>query len=147
MSTSSQAGSLADSATVRPAGSLRVVKVVARIAIADGALFRGGWRWGVAGDESGADSVITEMSVTVDHRECLVPRSVYADLADPTSIKISRTVRGFEIVICGGQEATYYRARTQWRGGLVRERWVRGAAFPDEAWEHTLYGWVPLDGR
>ncbi|MEW6108482.1 MAG: hypothetical protein AB1632_04830 [Nitrospirota bacterium] len=81
------------------------------------------------------------MEVKVGGESIFIPLSAFADLGNPRSVNIESGKRKnrFAVVLNGGDAATSYTARFDFRDNILSERVVRHGEFPDQSWEKTTY--------
>ena len=86
---------------------------------------------------------IKELSVHVDENICWIPLSAYSDLVNIKSVDLRILNEGFNIIIDGGDTATYYKAVLSFDNeGYLLRRMVYNPSFPDEVWEETNYSFI-----
>jgi len=86
---------------------------------------------------------IKELSVHVDENICWIPLSAYSDLVNIKSVDLRILNEGFNIIIDGGDTATYYKAVLSFDNeGYLLRRMVYNPSFPDEIWEETNYSFI-----
>ena len=96
------------------------------------------WRWGA--ENKCPNFYISEMLVSNDDENILIPLSAFADLGNPKAVKIeSHSKNVFSVVVIGGDAATSYTARLKFNKNVLIERVVRHGEFSDEAREKTQY--------
>lgn len=82
------------------------------------------WRWGA--ENKCPPSAVTVVRATLKGEPVFVPLSAFADLGDPRDVRIarSRSSDRYTVVIIGGDAATSYSAKLEFRQGLLYERVV-----------------------
>lgn len=97
------------------------------------------WRWGA--EQSCPNRRIASVNLSFRGRPVFVPYSAFADLGNPTTITLQRNGKSlrYEITVRGGDAATSYECVLRFKGGVLQERHVKSAEFPDDSWEKTTY--------
>lgn len=97
------------------------------------------WRWGA--ENTCPRSVVGALEVKVGGKSIFIPLSAFADLGNPRNVNIEsgKGKNRFAIVLNGGDAATSYTARFDFKDNILSERIVRHGEFPDQAWEKTTY--------
>lgn len=98
---------------------------------------------GAAADEAnwGGDhrSRCKNLQVFYRGREVPVPRSGFADLTDLSGLEINESGGKWFARLNGGDTATAYYGQLVFKKGVLVSRVVKGAEFPDQAYESTVY--------
>jgi hypothetical protein len=97
------------------------------------------WRWGT--ERRCPKNVIDKLKIKYGRESAFVSFSAFSDLANfrSVSIETNEDTSDFVVIIKGGDAATSYIARLNFRGKLLLERIVRHGEFPKNAWEKTIY--------
>jgi hypothetical protein len=77
--------------------------------------------------------------------ELYVPRSAYADLANPTSMSLTLTQGGVVVMISGGTDGSPYTCSIEFVEDQIVKRRVEDRSFPNNYYEITTYINVILD--
>lgn len=94
--------------------------------------------WG--GYENEPNMVVTKLFIRRGTRGILVPRSIFADLANVNGISIRQTGKSsYEVMLEGGDAGVAYSCRLKVRGDYVVERKVASGEFPEYDNETTTY--------
>lgn len=96
-----------------------------------------GWRWG--SEDIPPTTSISSLTVTISKKKIFIPKSAYLDLGNPRSIAVKQQNQKIIIEISGGDAATAYKALLELWTGVLQERIVANAEFPDAARETTIY--------
>jgi hypothetical protein len=100
-----------------------------------------GFRWG-AERTTTIRSMVTSIGVQVGHDEVFLPLSAYADLANPREAFLETAENEYRLIIVGGEASTSYRAALVFEGRYIKRRKVSHGAFPESAWEETVYSFT-----
>lgn len=97
------------------------------------------WRWGA--EQSCPNRKIASVKLSFRGQAVFVPYSAFADLGNPTTIGLQRNGKSlrYAITVRGGDAATSYECVLRFKGGVLQERHVKSAEFPDDSWEKTTY--------
>jgi hypothetical protein len=102
--------------------------------------------WGTdEGEEQPPRLVVASLDIVVGRDTVLVPPSAVAGLADPSTLRLSVGGRGATIEMQGGDAAGSWDGSWVVIDGMLYKRRVSSGEFPDEAWEETVYSWIPAD--
>lgn len=83
--------------------------------------------------------LVTSMEIWRGKERIEVPRSAFADLADPSHVDVKSAQHGCAVTMAGGDAGCAWKAEMRADGKRVTRRTVRSAEFPDYAWEETRY--------
>lgn len=97
------------------------------------------WRWGA--ENRCPKTLISAFEVKADDKSIFVPISAFADLGNPRTVRIEpgKDKGNFAVVIVGGDAATSYSARLEFKNNFLAKRLVKHGEFPEESWEETIY--------
>jgi hypothetical protein len=97
------------------------------------------WRWGA--ENTCPKTFISALEIKVGGKSIFVPISAFADLGNPRTVRIEpcKEKNCFVVVVVGGDAATSYSVRLEFKNNLLIKRIVRHGEFPKESWEETIY--------
>jgi len=98
-----------------------------------------GYRWGT--EVSSPEAVVTGLEIKVGKGEVFVPLSAYADLANPSSVRMDLASLPYRLHIRGGDASVAYEAQLIFTRRFVVRRRVANLSFPESAWEETRYSY------
>jgi hypothetical protein len=91
-------------------------------------------------------SVVEAFQIVIDHNAIFVPRSVFSDLSDVTTVQIDPIGDHFAIVALGGDASEAYEAKIEFDSTRVIRRVVASAMDSSNPAEITNYlEATPLD--
>ena len=91
------------------------------------------------GAEGGATTVVHEITVTRQNLRVFVPRSAFADLANPQEAELSIVDSHKEVIVRGGDEGSGYECRIVLVADQVIRRIISSRTFPENYKEVTEY--------
>jgi hypothetical protein len=103
--------------------------------------------WGARRFAREPQLVVSRIEMGRKQDRVYVPVSAWSGIADVGWVGLGYRKGGCVLMLKGGDAASSYTATLQIEGRQVTERVVRSSSFPDEAYEHTKYGYIPDDGR
>jgi hypothetical protein len=97
------------------------------------------WRWGA--ENTCPKTFISALEIKMEDKPIFIPISAFADLGNPRTVRIEpcNEKHCFVVTIVGGDAATSYSARLEFKNNLLNKRLVRHGEFPKESWEETIY--------
>jgi hypothetical protein len=97
------------------------------------------WRWGA--EDTCPKTFISALEVKAGDKPIFIPISAFADLGNPRTVRIEpcKEKNCFVVTIVGGDAATSYSARLEFKNNLLIKRLVRSGEFPKDSWEETIY--------
>ena len=120
-------------------GHVKVRVLVASVQESQPCKAASSWRWGA--ENTCPKTFISAFQVKAGDKSIFVPISAFADLGNPRTVRIEpcKEKNCFIVVVVGGDAATSYSARLEFKNNFLIKRLVRHGEFPSESWEETIY--------
>ena len=107
--------------------------------------YRKAYMWG-GDDTTPPKTIIKAITISSKGESIFIPLSAYSDLGNPRKISLSKlAVRGFRLLIIGGDAAGSYQAMLDFKANEISRRRVVSGEFPIEVWEETTYSFNHLN--
>ena len=107
--------------------------------------YRNALFWGGDVGEPPADFV-SAIDIRDGSLDMFVPLSAYSDLGDVRRASLSESSHGFVLRLYGGDTATSYEAKLEFKNDFLARRTVSSNEFPDTSREVTRYWFPPRTG-
>jgi hypothetical protein len=102
------------------------------------------WMWAGA-TERNATQIVRNVEITRRGKKLFVPRSVFADLANPNSVSVMELPLNLtKVVVLGGDASDGYKCVIHIRDGRIVSRKLSDGEFPDNFYEETKYVMIPF---
>jgi hypothetical protein len=83
--------------------------------------------------------IVDTLNISAGGRDLFIPRSLFADLSDPTRAVLAQDGKGMNLTIYGGDASESFVLRVSFDASRIKQRILSSAFSPDKPLQETTY--------